>query len=480
MAVPRQSTTEQPWNLEVWASTTTQAQLDKLQRELEKVKDTGEKKLIREQILSLRRELNRAKQFTSITENKLVEWKNNLDSISAANLMRLDKEVSKEKRWEFLSKSFLYKRTTDTDGNTFEEPVDRDTIREGDVLFVDFWKNQSANNKIWAGHMLLSSINAVKIVTTVNGKQFEQYWIRDTRNNLTGYYSTNWRYIPVFTGDMIVIPKKYEIEKIDGFKDVSVFETSPEKIQKRNNDEALALEKFIGEIEWLERIEKWFWISTLLIREAWSIPNYRERLIQSIHIGEKYISEGHEKYAKEDLEIAVKRLKKSLELIGERNINLNFEAYKSAIAMFESGAKSYHARNDDNPRSQSVDPEKRAYGKYQFIPLTLRWYSWLLSNYWISLGRPPSEEQLQSWLNNPDAQEAVMDQYIIDMTANHILTDPTLSSEIWIDPSKLSYYLALSHIWWPGALKNPDRTDYFWTRSWYYAGITWERYKSFA
>jgi hypothetical protein len=37
--------------------------------------------------------------------------------------MKLDKEASKEKRGEFLAKSFLYKRTTDAEGNISEEPT---------------------------------------------------------------------------------------------------------------------------------------------------------------------------------------------------------------------------------------------------------------------------------------------------------------------------------------------------------------------
>jgi hypothetical protein len=44
--------------------------------------------------------------------------------------MKLDKEISKEKRGEFLSKSFLYKRTTDTEGNISEEPTNGKNLSE--------------------------------------------------------------------------------------------------------------------------------------------------------------------------------------------------------------------------------------------------------------------------------------------------------------------------------------------------------------
>jgi hypothetical protein len=37
--------------------------------------------------------------------------------------------------------------------------------------------------------MLPANINVVKIISNVNGKSFEQYGIRGTYNNLTGYYT---------------------------------------------------------------------------------------------------------------------------------------------------------------------------------------------------------------------------------------------------------------------------------------------------
>jgi septal ring factor EnvC (AmiA/AmiB activator) len=52
----------------------------------------------REEILSLKRELNRTKRFTEVSSNKLAEGKTSIDSISASNLMRLDKELSKDRR----------------------------------------------------------------------------------------------------------------------------------------------------------------------------------------------------------------------------------------------------------------------------------------------------------------------------------------------------------------------------------------------
>jgi hypothetical protein len=77
--------------------------------------------------------------------------------------MKIDKEVSKDKRGEFLSKSFLYKRTQDAEGNTFEEPSDGKNLKEGDVLYVDFGGNKSANDRIGLGHMLGANIEYVSV-----------------------------------------------------------------------------------------------------------------------------------------------------------------------------------------------------------------------------------------------------------------------------------------------------------------------------
>ncbi len=451
-------------------------ELKALQEELKKTEKAEKKTELRSQILGLKRELNRAKQYTVIASSKLAEWKNSLDAISAADLMRLDKE-SGLRRWELLSKSFLYKRTTDKDGNIFEEPVDSGNIKEGDTLMVDFWKNGSANRRIWAGHMLPSSINIVKITSIANGKPFEQYWVRWTFNNLTGYYSPDGRYLPVFTGDTISIPKQDELNKIDWLKDVKIFENSTDILQKRNTLEESSLEKFVGEIDNLERVERWFWISTLLIREAGKNDRYQDTLNKAIQLGEQYIQNWHDKYSKEDIESAINRLKKTRELLGERNLWLNIETYKAAIAKFESGAKWYFARNDGEASKLWVNPDKYAYWKYQFIPMTLRWYSTILESYWITISKPMTESEIQSWLNNADAQEAVMDQYIIDMVTSKILTDNKFSQEIVSDPSKIAFYLALTHIGWPWALYNQDRADYFNTPVSRYANMTWERYK---
>lgn len=184
----------------------------------------------RERLLWLSREFNRAKQYTEISGNKLAEWRNNLDSISAADLMRLDKEVSKERRGEFLSKSFLYKRVTDSEGNITEEPTDGKNLKEGDKLYVDFGKNKSANMRIWLGHMLWVDIGYVKVDGEIG--------VRSIVNGRVGYY-TKWAqdwYIPVYNWSLVTIPTASEIWEFEKSKDSKLSRNVDQKESDAMND----------------------------------------------------------------------------------------------------------------------------------------------------------------------------------------------------------------------------------------------------
>ena len=217
-------------------SETVASQIDRLKGELEAKKENKEEAArIRNEILGLKRELNRTKQFTSIAWNKNIEGKNDLDSISARNLMRVDKEVSKEKRGEFLSKSFLYKRSTDSEGIISEEPTDGRNLKEGDVFFVDFGKNKSANMRIGLWQMLWVDIGYVK----VNG----QIGVRSIINNRVGYYTKPSAdgYIPVFTGDTVSIPTVDEIRSFEEKKDAKLVRNSDQKASDEANDKYITL-----------------------------------------------------------------------------------------------------------------------------------------------------------------------------------------------------------------------------------------------
>ncbi len=180
----------------------------------------------KEQILALRREINRTKRFTEISDNKLAEGQSSLDTISAANLMKMDKEVSMEKRGEFLSKSFLYKRTTDGEWNIFEEPTDGKNIKEGDTLFVDLWKDTGKKSAYWRiglGQMLWTDVWYVK----VDGK----IGIRANINWRIWYYTkpSPDGYIAVFTGTTVSIPSATEIWDFEKNK--------PDKLTRNTNQE---------------------------------------------------------------------------------------------------------------------------------------------------------------------------------------------------------------------------------------------------
>ncbi len=222
-------------NSEVFIKKWTQARLDALQAELISAKDADRKKQIKDEILAIKREFNRSKQFGIVMEKKPAEWKNNLDSVSAADLMRLDKEVSKERRGEFLSKSFLYKRTADSEGNVMEEPVEAGKITPGDTLFVDFGKNKSAESKIWAGDFLPIDLKVIKI-TDINGNV--RTWKRSIQSNKVGYYDEQW-YIPIYNWYVVELPKKTESEDY-------IRKSNPSIILSDNtNDENKAKDEFI-------------------------------------------------------------------------------------------------------------------------------------------------------------------------------------------------------------------------------------------
>ena len=179
----------------------------------------------REELLSLQREFNRTKQYTTISNNRLAEWKTSLDSIDASSLMRIDKETSKDTRGEFLSRSFLYKRLTDSEWNISELPVESEKIKDWDELFVDLGKSTSRKSAYWKiglGDMLPVWIWYV----SVNGA----IGVRAIINGRVGYYTkpSPDGYIPVFTGTIVKIPSA---------SDIGIFEWKKDPALKRNIDQ---------------------------------------------------------------------------------------------------------------------------------------------------------------------------------------------------------------------------------------------------
>ncbi len=186
-----------------------------MKRNPENISKLEELHKTRDELLQLRREVNRTKRYTEISWKELSNWAVDLDNIPASNLMRIDRDNKTERRWEFFSRSYLYKRTIDESGNIYEEPSDGKSLKEGDTLFIDLWKNtgkKSAYWTIWLWDMLSIDIWYIKI----NGA----IWIRSIVNGRVWYYTkpSPDGYIAVFTGNTITIPSASEISEFTKIK----------------------------------------------------------------------------------------------------------------------------------------------------------------------------------------------------------------------------------------------------------------------
>jgi hypothetical protein len=106
------------------------------------------------------------------------------------------------------------------------------------------------------GHMLPGSINVVRVISNVNGQSFEQYGIRETRGGLTGYYNGSGKYIPIFSGDEIFIPRQGELRNIEGLKNNTVIELQKDTLEKRGAEESSTIDKYISTIDSLEKIDR--------------------------------------------------------------------------------------------------------------------------------------------------------------------------------------------------------------------------------
>jgi flagellum-specific peptidoglycan hydrolase FlgJ len=325
---------------------TTQAKLDTLKASLEKTTDTLERKKIREEILSINRSVNRTKQYTQIAWEKLAEWKNSLNDISAANLMRLDKELKwkskQERRWEFLAKSFLYKRTLDDKWDIFEEATDGKNLKEWDSLYVDFGNNISAETKIGAWDFLPLDISVIKVVDTSWNIRI---WKRSIQGNKVWYYDDRW-YIPVYNGFNILIPSKIETEKY-------VKESNPEiSLSNNQDDEEKAMDAFIEISDRYEKISWGFSPWELEKRQAFQ----KEATIIAKEMQEKYGIPWEVSYAQAALESGWWRSapgnnyfwikgsgqdKETKEFIDWKwvTINASFRTYDSMRDSFEDHAK---------------------------------------------------------------------------------------------------------------------------------------------
>lgn len=360
-----------------------------------------------------------------------------------------------------LSKVFAYKRSVDQNGLPIESPLNSKDIKEEDEIVIDFGKNGSANAKIGAADILPPSIRIIKIV---DHDMNVRVGTRQIINGRAGYYDINGKYLPIYTGYTLRIPSEKEISRPEyqGFKIGKSIETDSTILATLEEQDAKAMSQFRSVLEKSKGEDTTSDLYSMIAIEAGTNGSYQERLARMISIAETYEkkAEGEEKSMFATL---LARLRKTKEVMGDRNFNLDIDRYKSAIAKHESGGMAYLARNDEAGKARGVRPGAWAFGKYQFTVETLKGYG-------VDLGNPPEESKIQNFLNNPSLQEEIMDKYIINNLEKHILPNTKIAEDMARDGTSLSYYVALTHIGGPGALSGSNlKKDWLGTSTHTYA-----------
>lgn len=434
----------------------------------------NDKRSHRETILSMERKKNRLQRAEILTaENcmirneelkkraKEVLKSGGFDSVSADDLLSLE-----QLERGTLSKVFAYKRSRDGEGYPIEEPLNLSKIAEEDEIIIDFGRNAAANARIGAADILPPSVRVVKIF---DADMNVRVGVRQVIGGRAGYYDMNGKYIPVFTGHTIRIPSSAELAKPE-YKDLGKqfnlqlnrsIETDVKVLETLNAEDAEAMKQFRKILEQSKKEDQVSSLYSMISTEAGASGTYKERLDRMIEVAGKYekTSEGEQK---ELLTSLIARLTKTKEILGDRNVGIDIDRYKVAIARHESGGQGYFARNDDLGRKNKVRPGAWAFGKYQFTVETLQGFG-------VDLGIPPDETKIQSFLNNPALQEEIMDRYIIQNLERNILPNQAIAEEMTKSGTSLSYYLALTHIGGPGALSNKSGADWLGTSKHTYA-----------
>lgn len=441
--------------------------------ELAKTKESqltgSEKRNQRENILSLGRTKNRSQRAEMITaENGMIKNEplkkrareimksGGFETMSADNLLSLE-----QLERGVLSKVFAYKRTKGPDGLPIESPVNGKDIQEDDEIVIDFGRNASANAKIGAADLLPPSIRVVKII---DRDMNVRIGTRQVINGRAGYYDINGKYLPVYNGYTLRIPSATEVKRpeYEGFKITGSIERDASVLQTLETEDAQAMAHFRDVLERGQKEDRTSGLYGMVSAEAGSGGTYQERLGRMITLSESYEkkAEGDEKTMFANL---TARLRKTKEVLGDRNYALDIDRYKSAIAKHESGGQAYLARNDEAGKARGVRPGAWAFGKYQFTVETLRGYG-------VDLGNPPEETRIQGFLGNASLQEEIMDKYIVQNLEKHVLPNAKIAEDMARDGTSLSYYLALTHIGGPGALNgNSLKKDWLGTSTHAYA-----------
>lgn len=433
-----------------------------LSRKKSESNESYEKNKIQEEINILNREKNRFIRMNTISRGKKIEWiggieKEDIESIGAKKLL----QIEKEKLW-FLSSAFAYKQEIDKDWNNIENPITNpNDIKEWDNIIIDFGRNSSANKKIWAWDILPSNIRAIKVTDT---SWNTRSWTRMVSWSRVWYYDELWKYIPIFNNYKLYIPKSNELatKEFTKFWLKSNIIDNKEELAKINDIEQEAKDNYITILTINDNLEITNDIVSEISSEIWDTSTYKEKLQKIIAKANEY-KNSDSKYSSEDLELVIARLNKTLEIIWDKDYWFDWDKYKESIAELESSTSwLYFARNDSAWRARWISSEKWAWWKYQFTTETLRWF-------WVNLWNPPIETNIQEFLANSSLQEEIMDKYMIKCLEKHIIPNQDLMTKVDSQEKNISYYLALTHIGWPWALKKWESKDWLGTSTVNYA-----------
>ncbi|MFZ3232633.1 MAG: NlpC/P60 family protein [Patescibacteria group bacterium] len=436
--------------LERWSSVTDAVEKFNIGDQLKKI-DRERNRIARFELLANPR-LNKNEGQRKMAEALIAKYKT-VENVPAKELLAL--ELASRGT---LSKMYAFKETRNEQGETVETPLDVNDIQEGDNIRIDFGRNANADAKLGAGHLLPARIEVVKVIDRDLNVRIGR---RATVGGRVGYYDQNGKYLPIYSGFQIRVPTAVELGTPEYAKlgATSAINTDAKALEKREKEEAEAMEKFRKVLEASEASDRATDTVAKLRREVedqGGASNYRERLEKTLSLAKKHLENKNPEYDEESLKSAIGRLSKTLEILGGKDFGLDLDRYKAAIAKHESGGMSYFARNDDAGRKNGVDPDKWAFGKYQFTVETLRGYG-------VELGHPPEEGKIQKFLNDALLQEEIMDRYILGTIEKYVLPNEKVMKDIGDGTNSIAYFLALTHIGGPGKLKNAGGKDWLGT-----------------
>lgn len=438
----------------------------KLMEKLSTVTDAVERFRIGDQLRKIDRERNRIARFELLGNARLnrneaqqkaaetlIKRYGTVENVPAKELLQL--EILERGA---LSKMYAFKETKNSEGKDVEIPLDINDVQEGDTIRIDFGRNASADAKLGAGHLLPAKVEVVKIIDRDLNVRIGR---RMTVSGRVGYYDQNGKYLPIYSGFRIRIPTTTELSAPEYAKlgAVSAINSDAKFLEQREKDEKNAMEGFRKVLEASETSD--LAVDTVAklrreIEDEGGSPTYRERLEKTLALAKRHLENKNPEYDPGVLASAISRLSKTLEIIGGKDFGIDLDRYKAAIAKHESGGMGYFARNDDNGRKNGVDPDKWAFGKYQFTVETLRGYG-------TDLGRPPEEARIQKFLNDPLLQEEIMDRYMLSTIERYVLPNEKIMRSVESGEKSMAYYLALTHIGGPGKLKNASGKDWLGT-----------------